>query len=81
MRLLKLTLVLVCGSCLMLAPGCNQPAEPPSAEKIKELETKMGEDMKNMTLPSNPATSGAPGGAAPGGAAPGAAAPPAAPPK
>ena len=47
-----------CGLCVLglcvLANGCSSPAAPPSDEKVKELNQKMDNDMKNMTLPSKP---------------------------
>jgi hypothetical protein len=50
-RILKLGLVLAVGWSLA---GCGGEAAPPSEEEKAELNQKMDEDMKKMTLPKNP---------------------------
>ena len=50
-RILRLGLVLAVGWSLA---GCGGEAAPPSEEEKAELNQKMEEDMKQMTLPKNP---------------------------
>ena len=44
---------MVCLGLFMIGCGPSKPA-PISEEKLKELNAKMGEDMKSMTLPRTP---------------------------
>lgn len=54
MNLKKLCLLIAFCGLPVFASGCSSEAAPPSDEKVKELNQKMDNDMKNMTLPSKP---------------------------